>query len=381
MKLNVVDLFGAPGGMACGLEMTKEFNAVVCVDSDSRAAETYRGNFSSAAVVTDDIRKIRGTDILQAGNLQKGDVDVVVGGPPCQAFSTVGRVKIHSLKGGPRSLNGFPATRFIDDPRNTLYKHFVRIVGELKPSCFIMENVVGMLSFQNGRTVAQIKEDFRGIGYHTDHRILTASGFGVPQNRRRVVFIGNLMNTANLFPEENKTLLTSVWDAISDMPLIRAGEGEDPARYTRKAKTDYQRWARTESTNIRNHMARPHTTRDIKVFSHMQEGGKWKNLPPYLKRLYGYRDDVFNDKMRRLQRNKPSWTIVAHLAKDGYMFIHPTQPRTITVREAARLQSFPDTFVFSGSKSDQFRQVGNAVPPLMAKAIGMKVIEMLEDGA
>lgn len=379
MRFSVVDLFGAPGGMAAGLKMTSKFAIKACVDSDKKAAQTYRQNFPEAEVIDEPIENVTGHSILHRSDLSKGDIDLVVGGPPCQAFSIVGRVKLFSLKGGPRTVNGFPATRFINDQKNVLYKHFVRIVSELSPKYFIMENVRGLLSYRNGETVEMIKQDFREIGYECKPLILDASKFGVPQKRMRVVFIGNKLKEENPSHEDipEKSEVT-VWEAISDLPFLEAGKGIDPTKYSRKSKSSYQRWARQNSRLLRNHVARPHRPLDIRAFRKLRPGEKWSDLPVSIRRLYGYRDDVFQDKMKRLCKNRPSWTVVAHLAKDGYMFIHPTQERTITVREAARLQSFPDSFVFSGSRSDQFRQVGNAVPPRLAEAVGLCIADRLK---
>jgi len=394
-EFTVVDLFGAPGGLALGFRMTGRCAIRACVDSDPVAAETYARNFPEAAMVVDDIRNVDDDRLLSEAGIGKGEVDLVIGGPPCPGFSTIGRVKIASLAGTGRwkNLNG-THPRFIDDPRNVLYKHFVRIVKGLKPKFFVMENVSGMASHNDGRTVRQILRDFGRIGYRTEWKILNAVEYGVPQERKRIFFIGNRLGLPNPFPEPTHRSGTgentggkglkdpvTVWDAIGDLPRLRPGEGEERTSYDRKPRTDYQRWARRGSRHLYNHVARRHSDRDLRLFAHMREGMKWRDLPSWLKKMYGYRDDIFQDKMRRLRRNRPSWTITAHLAKDGYMYIHPTQDRTITVREAARLQSFPDTFIFQGSRTDQFRLVGNAVPPLLARSVAREIIRALEGAA
>jgi DNA (cytosine-5)-methyltransferase 1 len=223
--------------------------------------------------------------------------------------------------------------------------------------------------------------------------------------RKRIFFIGNRMGLPNPFPqggdpvsqgflEEGKTYslsvphypAVSVWDAVGDLPdpvQGRPGIADIPLEYTRPAFSDYQRWAREwnggpPDGRVHNHVARRHSERDVRVFGAMAEGMWWRELPQELKMLYGYREDIFHDKIKRLRRDRPSWTVVAHLYKDGYMYVHPTQPRTITVREAARLQGFPDAFIFRGSRTDQFKQVGNAVPPLMAKAVAAEIRKILE---
>lgn len=392
-EFNVIDLFGAPGGLALGFRMTGRYKILVCVDSDKTAAATYRVNFPATEVIEKRVENVAARDLLDAAQVERGEVDFVIGGPPCPGFSIIGRVKIASLAGTGKwkNLNN-SHPRFIDDPRNVLYNHFVRMVKGLRPKFFVMENVSGMVSYNNGETIRQVLEDFGTNGYRTDWKILNAVEYGVPQKRRRIFFIGNRLGLPNPFPTPPHCSSTggnpgggkledavTVWDAIGDLPRLRQGEGKEQSSCRRKPFTDYQRWARRRSRHVFNHVARWHSRRDLKLFSHMREGMRWKDLPPKLKKLYGYRDDIFSDKMKRLWRSGPSWTIVAHLAKDGYMYIHPTQDRTITVREAARLQSFPDRFRFMGSRTDQFKQVGNAVPPLLAKAVAGKICKVLEN--
>ena len=391
-KFTLIDLFGAPGGLALGFRMTGHYDIRACVDSDPAAAATYAENFPDTAVITDDIRNVDADRLLDQAGTGNDEIDLVIGGPPCPGFSIIGRGKIASLAGTGRwkKLNNNDHPRFIDDPRNVLYKHFVSVVRELKPKFFVMENVSGMVSYKDGETVQQIVKDFGRIGYGTQWKILNAVEYGVPQVRKRIFFIGNRLGLPNPFPEptHNSPLgrnpdvkklknPVTVWDAIGDLPRIRSGKGGESVPYGRKPRTDYQKQARRGSRFVCNHVARWHSKRDLKLFVAMREGMKWKELPSRSKRMYGYRDDVFLDKMKRLQRNKPSWTITAHIAKDGYMYIHPTQDRTITIREAARLQSFPDTFIFHGSRSGQFKQVGNAVPPLLAKTVAEGIYTVL----
>ncbi len=388
-QFTVVDLFGAPGGLALGFKMTGNYSISVCVDSDKIAAQTYQTNIGSP-VITIPIEKVNLRDLLRVGGLRKNDVDVVIGGPPCSGFSIVGRVKIASLaRNGIWTLRNHDP-KFIDDPRNFLYKYFYKTVRYLSPKYFVMENVPGILSYAKGTLVSQIFKDFNRVGYHVEWRVLDASNYGVPQVRRRVFFIGSKKGLPNPFssdeyadPDDRKKRrkrTPTVWEAIGDLPRLRAGEGDEKMPYDRKPFAPYQKWARKRSKFVHNHVARKHGERDLKLFKYMREGTKWKDLPARLRKAYGYRDDIFLDKIRRLRRNKPAWTITAHLAKDGYAYIHPTQNRTITVREAARLQSFPDTFIFHGSRTSQYKQVGNAVPPLMARAIASEISRMLQKG-
>lgn len=370
------------------------FKSLAVVDNDEWGIKTYTTNFPRAEPITGDVRK---------RNVKKkiwdlGDIDVIVGGPPCEGFSVVGRVKIASLaREGVWKLK-IKDSRFIDDPRNVLYKEFVKIINKVRPKFFVMENVPGMMSYRNGEVVQQIIQGFKSIGYdNTDVVMLNAELYGVPQKRKRVFFIGNRLGLKNNFPQpthydplangngifhNNKAEVVTVWDAIGDLPRLKAGKGEDEMPYKNGTFTDYQEWARKgfrhESRYVLHHVARTHKERDIKTFELLKKFRLWKNLPQYAKNWYGYRDDAFDDKMKRLYRNRTSWTVQSHLYKDGYVYIHPTQNRTITVREAARLQSFTDDFVFEGPRSQKFHQVGRAVPPLLAKAIAHEVKKMLK---
>ncbi len=406
MKYTLIDLFGAPGGLSFGFKLAG-FKVLGGIDIDKDGIKTYVFNFPEAVAIHGDLRKITAKELLEEIGAGKGDVDVVIGGPPCQGFSTVGRVKItHLAKNGVWKNINNTHPRFIDDPRNILYKEFVRIVSEIQPRMIVMENVPGMLSHRNGQTMREIEEDFKKIGYITEARVLNAVEYGVPQVRKRVFFIGVCEDDAAEefmwpFPThgdpenkdlENRTsedrqndrsfnLPVAVWDAIGDLPEAIPGKpklSDMPLEYDKPPFSAYQKWAREGSKKIHNHIARQHTERDKLTFSLMNEGDEWKDLPQEIKKLYGYRDEVFKDKFKKLIKSRPSWTITAHLQKDGYRYIHPEQPRTITVREAARLQSFPDRFIFQGSRTSQFRQVGNAVPPLLARAVAIAVKAMLK---
>jgi len=374
------------------------FRCLGGVDIDSKGMLTYSRNFPAAKPIVADLKAVDSGTLMRKLQISEGQLDLLVGGPPCQGFSTIGRVKIASLvKAGVWNTMTVSEPRFIDDPRNILYREFIRIVREIKPKFVIMENVPGMLSYRDGEVVQQVKEDFVSAGYKVEAKVLDAVNFGVPQKRKRILFVANNLSLPNIFPkpthldpEDEKTMwldgfvsskpvrkAPTTEEAIGDLPEIEAGGGAETMNYTKDPFSEYQRWARNSSPNVYNHVARPHTSRDLKCFAHMTEGMWWKDLPAEIKQEYGFRDDIFHDKMKKLRNDRPSWTVVSHLYKDGYMYIHPTQLRTITVREAARLQSFPDTFRFMGSRTNQFKQVGNAVPPLLAKAVSEVVVATL----
>jgi len=410
--LTMIDLFAAPGGLSLGFHEAG-FRPLVAVDIDERGMLTYSHNFPHAKILSGaggDVREIGAEQLLEAAGMQAGEVDVVVGGPPCQGFSTIGRVKIASLvRVGTWNHMRISQPRFIDDPRNELYKHFVRIVAGVRPKFFVMENVPGMKSYRDGEIVRDIVEDFTRIGYRVlGVEVLNAVWYGVPQRRKRIFFVGTRLRNVRfswpvithldpLDPEtppatvpraEKVAAATTVGDAILDLPPPLDHRSEDvevPYPDDDREISEYARLMRRPAPDGRrpggvfNHVSRFTSERDRRVFGspEFREGMWWRDLPEHLKRMYGYRDDIFHDKIKRLDRRRPSWTVVAHLYKDGYMYVHPTEPRTITVREAARLQSFPDWFRFMGSRTDQFKQVGNAVPPLMAKAVALEVRKAL----
>ncbi|SRR6266566_1430770 len=380
----VLDLFSAPGGMSQGFR-DAGFKVLAVVDIDSWGCETLRQNFSLSGT------EIIETDVQRLGIT--GRVDVVTGGPPCQSFSQVGRAKINHL------TNQGKRERFIDDERNRMYKEFVRVVASLKPQFFVMENVPGISSFRDGQVVEDILADFEGIGYSVDVEVLKAADYGIPQIRRRAIFIGNRLGERNLFPakifasdsdpsqsslSENlrKRGYLTIYDAISDLPSLQAGEGEDEVAYSSSPLTKYQEWARQESDCIYNHVARKHSDRDIQLFRALTPGQQMTDLPDHLIRLLPYPQDIFKDKIKKHRWDQPSYAIVAHMQKDGLMYIHPDpeQPRSFTPREAARIQSFRDSFRLMGPLTQQFRQVGNAVPPLLARSIAEMVRKSIDPG-
>lgn len=424
-KYNFMDLFGAPGGFSLGMVLAG-FEPKVSVDIDSHGITTYNHNFREAMGfdtigLREDLRKLPPEVISEESGVSKGDVDVIVGGPPCQGFSVAGRVKIANLaRNGKKKDVKNHHPRFIDDPRNVLYREFIRMVDYFQPKIVIMENVPGMMSHRDGETVREIVDDFRRIGYlipgwetGDNPRILNAADFGVPQMRRRIFFVGIHQDERSLIdefrwpppthkdPEQRpqKNLVdyiseklpsrypyVTVGQAIGDLPepivANRHSMEDHPMFHIIHPFSKYQEWVRKKTRfwdgMVHNHISRSHTERDRLTFERMKEGDSWKDLPEHIKALYGYRDDIFRDKFKKLIWSRPSWTITAHLQKDGYRYIHPVKPRTLTPREAARLQSFPDWFIFKGPRTAQYRQIGNAVPPLLAATLGLAIIATFE---
>ncbi len=437
MKPKAIDLFAGPGGLSLGL-IEAGFNIIAAVEVDSDAGATYRHNIGNHTEIQDitkfSPRRLR-KKLESEGVLKLGEtLSLVAGGPPCPGFSLIGRSKISDLikkKEGHYKDSTDSRHRFIDDPRNHLFLEFVKYVKEFRPDYFIMENVSGMTSYQieDDPIVEVIKKKF--TGYTVTERILTASDFGVPQDRKRIIFMGYRkgVNPCN-FPEptnEGERLIAL--DAIQDMAEVapaKDGVVKIRSRISNSAGGRFRKRMRnwnktTNQNNVTSHWTRAVNDRDVVLFRFIKSGapsmvrGKLKIPDSKPRQIYGdiypdmwtshlvpafnkaglkawkdgrhrvkndegkqwlmYPSKIFKDKMRRIRWDHPAPTIVAHLAKDGYMFIHPFRDRTITVREAARFQSFPDSFEFLGSMTSQFRQVGNAVPPILAEALGKAIIE------
>ena len=362
-KVSVLDLFCGAGGLSFGFKMAG-FDVILGVDSDSRCVETYSRNLGYGGI-TRDITQIRNPRGFLEATTGYRRIDIVIGGPPCQTFSPVGRIKLRSLGKNPER-----------DSRNGLWRHFLRFVEDLKPSWFVIENVPGMVAVRcNGYSLPDaIVRIAEKMGYRAEWKILMASDYGVPQTRRRLFIIGTQTESSIPWPEKTVKQPVTVWEAISDLPIVPHGFREVEIEYVPRGKlTGYQKLMRKGAgRKLYNHVTRWHRKEDLIAFSLLPEGGKYTDLPRSLRR---YRTDIFRDRYRKLRRNAPSWTIDAHISKDSYRYIYPNRPRvepprTISVREAARLQSFPDAFVFPEALTYAFRQIGNAVPPLLAKAIG-----------
>jgi len=363
--MKVIDLFCGCGGLSEGFE-DAGFFVVSGNDIDKNMMRSFELNHPKAKAIEGDITKIS-VERLLAGK-KKEEISLVIGGPPCQGFSTVG-------------------DRREDDPRNRLFYEFVRVVREIKPKMFVMENVPGILTMQKGKVKEIIKEEFEKLGYKVNIRILNAEEYGVPQKRRRVFFVGNLFGKEFEFPEPiygnhkngQKTLTNSslkpflsVWDAIGDLPSIKAGETKDS--YDKQPITEFQKFLKNGENTLKEHQAPNHTEIMIKRMEHIQQGQNHSNLPKELQLSSGY-PNIYG----RLIANQPADTITGNcgcISAPG-RFIHPFDNRAITVREASRLQSFRDSKKFVGSQNSKYKQVGNAVPPLLAKALALQIKEFL----
>lgn len=357
-EFTCIDLFCGCGGFSKGFEQAG-FKIVLGTDIWEDALITYKRNFPNAKIINQDIVQLSGKDLLNKTGLNNENIDVIIGGPPCQGFS----------------VSGF---RLIDDPRNKLYKSFVRLVNEIQPKVFVMENVPGLIRLFDGKIGKQVIEDFSNIGYNVSMRILIAADYGVPQIRQRVFFVGvnkeKFHNDEFVFPTpeygtEKKPYITckeaiSDLDFIGDVTLLNNHD-----QYKLNAESEYQKKMRNKSTILFNHVATIHTAKTRNIIAMVPDGGNYKDLPDELQSTR-----KVHIAWTRMNSNKPCFTIdTGH----NHHF-HYCANRVPTVRESARIQSFPDSFEFIGIKTSQLRQVGNAVPPLMAEAVASAVISMLK---
>jgi len=334
-KYTVIDLFAGCGGLSLGFEMAG-FDVQLAIDNWEDALITYRHNHKNTKTLKADLLNLDPASIENDFNLH--NVDVIIGGPPCQGFSVAGK-------------------RIIEDDRNKLYKSFVRFVDHFKPQAFVMENVPNILSIGNGAVREAIIEDFSKLGYDVVYKVLTASDYGVPQNRRRAIFVGLLKGTY-IFPEATTALKRiTVKEAISDLPEDSVNDG---GGYPLAPQSDYQRQMRKNSTSLNNHQITEHSDETKRIIAMVPDGCNYKCLP---QEMWSLRK--VHIAWTRMDSKKPCFTIdTGH-----YHHFHYSYNRVPTVRESARIQSFPDDFLFIGGKGSQLKQVGNAVPPLMAYSI------------
>ena len=341
--LNCIDLFCGCGGLSLGFEKAG-INVLVGIDAWQDAITTLNYNHKNSKGICADLSTLEPSEIEK--ELNGKSVDLIIGGPPCQGFSVAGK-------------------RIVDDVRNKLYKNFVRFVEYYKPKAFMMENVPNILSIGGGIIRDSIVKDFSDLGYKVVYQVLTASNYGTPQNRRRAVFVGFKNGFEFKFPEKTVEKLITSSEALSDLP---ENSLEDGTPYPIASKCDYQKLMRCNSDKVYNHQITEHSERTKEIIALVPDGGNYKNLPEELQQTR-----KVHIAWTRLNSQKPSFTI-----DTGHRHhFHYKWNRIPTVRESARIQSFPDDFIFLGTKTSQYKQVGNAVPPLMAEAIAKKIKESL----
>ena len=325
-KPTYIDLFCGAGGFSLGFDKAG-FKNIFSIDIENNFCKTYRKNFNNHNLIEKDITKITDNEIKKLVDNKK--IDVIIGGPPCQGFSIAGNI----------------GRKFIDDPRNRLFKEFVRIVRIVRPNHFIMENVARLFTHNNKKTRNEIISDFERIGYKVKAKILNSADFGVPQVRKRVIFIGTKTKSEIKFPQKTVNTYVTVKDAIDDLPSLNSGE----------------------KSEIPNHVAMNHSTQMLVKMNYINDGGDRYDIPKDIRPKSG---DI--RKYIKYASDKPAITITGDMRK----VFHYSQNRALTVRELARLQSFPDNFIFEGTSISQQQQVGNAVPPLMAETIANSIKNM-----
>lgn len=382
-RTDIIELFAGAGGFTWGWQRAG-YTTRVAIDNDALATRTHELNFPHALTLQRDLTVFGPRDLAELIGTRPRGLLAIVGGPPCQGWSNAGRGKLRSLASGTKNL--------LKDPRNQLYRRYLEYLAFFRPPICVMENVPGMLSVEGKNVATSILGHFEHVGYRASVCLVNARWFGVPQDRRRLIFFGvrndlqlelsasNLEVFAHRFRRDTLSFPAddiSVRQAIGDLPPVKHGMGEDPQPYRAPRRSSrYTRLMRERSNGmLTDHITRSHNKQDLEAFSVMAEGGLYHELDARFKR---YRDDIFKDKYRKLRWDSPAGTVTAHFAKDCYTHIHPEQPRTVSIREAARLQSFPDDFRFFGNMGDRFRQIGNAVPPLMACGIASYVREAIE---
>lgn len=409
--LNYIDLFAGAGGLSEGF--TREgFNAVAHVEMNPDACRTIetriayqylkanggedryydylkgkitREEFLSEipdeikeSVINSEISPASINTIFEKIDalIDGENVDLIIGGPPCQAYSVVGRAR--------------DTNKMVDDPRNYLYKDYVKFLKKYQPKMFVFENVPGIFSASNGEHFDKIKKAIKSAGYKFDYKTLNSKDFGVLQDRKRVILIGWRKDLNFSYPDFRPIIhsFTVTKDLFSDLPKLQHGSGTLGVTRYKKDTTDY-----LKTTGIRNgiefttqHISRPNNENDLEIYriaaKLMKEGKRlqYNELP---ERLIKHKNrNVFTNRFQVVKGDGISHTVVAHIAMDGHYYIHPdiTQNRSITVREAARIQSFPDDYFFEGSRTAAFKQIGNAVPPLMAYRIAKQIREMINYG-
>jgi len=361
-KLTAIDLFCGAGGLSEGFRQAG-FQVLAGNDFNEVAGTTFAATHLDAVFLPGPVQDITAKRIFAETGLAKGELDCLVGGPPCQAFSVYNR------------------QRGLHDARSHLFKEYLRLVQGLNPKWIVMENVTGILSAGGGSTVTTIQDQLRRLGYRTDFKILKAEEYGVPQERRRVVILGTRTMADLVFPlpthGKGCRALVSIQDAIGDLPPLLNGEAKPLVSYASAAQGAYQKLMRVRSGFVQDHCAPKLSAVNLERMKHIKPGGSWRDIPVALL-PEGMKRAKRSDHTKRYGRMRwdgQSCTILTKCDVHWGAYIHPAQDRAISVREAARIQSFPDWFHFEGSMTDQYVQIGNAVPPLLGRAIAGAIME------
>ncbi|MBF1264665.1 MAG: DNA cytosine methyltransferase [Neisseria sicca] len=388
--LKMIDLFSGAGGLSEGLRQAG-FHSLYANEVIKTYSETYARNHPDTLVDQRDIRSVDAKSIRQKLKLEQGDLDLLAGGPPCQGFSINAPIRSN------------------DDSRNHLFREFIRFVDEFQPKAVLIENVPGLVSFENGMTLQAILDELTNHGYHADVRILYAPHYGVPQTRWRTIIIGmkyqkdiqaafpqpeydaplrvnftSRFDGRNIigFPQKNNLQPhISVKDALSDLPVLNNGEsGLECKNYRSLPQNRFQYLMREFSNGVFNHEAPRLSKINLERLKYIPAGGNWTNIPDNLlpKGMQRARKSDHTKRYGRVNPDGLASTILTKCDPHWGAYFHYDQDRVFSVREAARIQTFPDHFIFTGSKAEQYEQVGNAVPPFLAAAIGHSLAKLLE---
>ena len=328
-EINYIDLFSGAGGMSLGLDQAG-FNNIFSVDIEPSFCETYKTNFPKHNLIQKDISKLSNEEIKALIGNQI--IDVIVGGPPCQGFSMAGNI----------------GRKFIDDSRNQLFREFARIVEIVQPSYFVMENVARLFTHNKGETKKEIIELFKKMNYNVDCKVVNTADFGIPQVRNRVLFIGNRISNNIVFPTKTVDKPISIKEAIDKLPKLKSGE----------------------KSKIPNHISMKHSEQMLEKMKYVSDGGNRNEIPELIRPKSG---DV--RKYIRYKSTEPAVCVTGDMRK----IFHYSQNRALTVRELATLQTFPLDFIFKGSTISQQQQVGNSVPPILAKEIALTIKKMMKN--
>lgn len=353
-KPKVIDLFAGVGGMSLGFE-NQGFEVVIANEYDESIAKAYKENHKKTKMVVGDITSLNLEEVF---GKYAGQIDAVIGGPPCQGFSQKGQRKT------------------IHDERNFLFKYYVKVVELVQPKYFVMENVPNLLTAENGYFRKELENLFNSMGYQLKMGVLNAADYGVPQNRRRAVIIGKKDAVAPELPTPLDSTVT-IWDAISDLAYLNSGEGEEEQEYKMDAQSSYQKELRGGTTRLYNHVVTKHSKLALERLALIPPNAGKEVLPEeHLTK------SIYSGTWTRMRKEEISVTITTRFdTPSSGKFTHPFLDRAITVREAARIQSFPDSFRFVGNKGSQMKQVGNAVPPKLAGAIAAVIMKDIKEDA
>ena len=363
-KLKVIDLFCGVGGLSYGFANDDNFEIVAANEILPKMAKAYSLNHPAVKIYVEDIKDFSAGKIENDLGVRATEVDIIVGGPPCQAYSTVGK-------------------RLIDDPRGKLFQEYYRVLKEFNPKLFLFENVKGLLSIQGGELLGTILSLFESLGYKVQYKLLNAADFGAPQTRERVIIIGSKLENSFHYPEpthynpEQRPVLfdgalkpyLTLGGAISDLPFIKSGE--ESFEYAFEPQNEFQVMMRLNAPEkLRDHNSPHNNARLVKMMGLLPDGGTPLDLPEELRPTSGFKNTYC-----RLWWNRPSTTITRNLSTpSSSRCIHPKAPRPLTTREGARIQCFPDSYQFYGSRSEKNLQIGNAVPTFLSKAITKAIL-------